>query len=383
MTDNAKYFTAKKFQDFCTRENIDLRHGVARYPEVQGLAEKNVGTVKTMLSKFIAEDTNWPSKIPDFTISYNTSTHSATGFSPFYHVFGRHYLSTTLGTIPIPTFPPLETMNETAEQFRSRMRDLWRASFQANLTFNMKTLEQANLRRTPFQLEVGMKVLRRVSPEKVQAGIIRSIYDDGPYQITRIFGPTSFEAVHLLTGEISKSNIHQCKKYHLRSEIPRLQLLRQRNLSASFSSHLHNFLEHFPSTVYTNPSGNVTFSPFATCDLSPPSVSSQFNAIIASKPISIPSRELVNCPAHVVASSRVCNLHPPSAISSHDPPATMFLPPVSSSNSCRTAPKHQLSVFKLSHHPSRGLQRLQDVQTEKNQKFLHRRIMPSARSRQT
>ena len=254
VTDNAKYFTAKKFQDFCAREHIDLRHGVARYPEVQGLAEKNVGTVKTMLSKFIAEDTDWPSKVPDFTISYNTSTHSATGFSPFYHVFGRHYLSSALGTIPIPTFPPLETMNETAVQFRSRMRDLWRASFQANLSFNTRTLEQANTRRTPFQLEVGMKVLKRVSPEKVQAGIIRSIYDDGPYQITRVFGPTSFEAVHLITGEVTKSNIHQCKKYHLRSEIPRLQLLRQRNLNASFSSHLTDFLENFPSNVYATSS---------------------------------------------------------------------------------------------------------------------------------
>lgn len=72
-----------------------------------------------------------------------------------------------------------------------------------------------------------MKVLRRVPPEKLGAGITKAMYDDGPYQITEIFGPKSFRCVHLVTGEVIKTNVHLTKKYTLRSEIPRMQLLQK------------------------------------------------------------------------------------------------------------------------------------------------------------
>ena len=250
VTDNAKYFVAKSVTEFCKKENIQLSHGVPHYPQCQALAERNVATVKTNISKFIQDNTDWLSHLDDIVISYNTSIHSATQLSPFYLVTGRHYLQPSLGEIQLPLYAQPETCSETPEEFRARMRKVWQQALKTNNKFNDRNLDRMNATRTPLKLEIGMKVLRRVSPDKLGPGIETMLYSDGPYQITRMFGPTSFEAVHIITGNLIKSNAHQVKRYHLRAEIPRLQLLKQKQLAkVDARINLHDIISETLSTI--------------------------------------------------------------------------------------------------------------------------------------
>lgn len=232
VTDNATYFSSAPFQQFCIARDIRLAHGVANYPLVAGLAEKNVGTVKTMISKFLTESLNWVDLLPELTIAYNTHAHCATGFSPFFLVFGRHYLIKNLDhQTEVPTFPPLEHMGETTNEFRARMQLIWKAAIDELKKINQKSADSANETRLDIKYRIGDKVLRRVTPDKLGPGLKKLLFDDGPYQIVRMLGPFSFEMVHLTTGQIVKSNASQCKRYHFRSELPRIQLLDQLNKS--------------------------------------------------------------------------------------------------------------------------------------------------------
>ena len=66
---------------------IDKVTTTAWRPQSNGLVERANGTLKSML-KVYAEDVgkSWPTKLPDWVYAYNTTVHSATGFTPF-HLF--------------------------------------------------------------------------------------------------------------------------------------------------------------------------------------------------------------------------------------------------------------------------------------------------------
>ena len=227
VSDNASYFHAAVLKKFCQERNIDLVKSVAYYPQTNGLAERNVATVKTYISKYIQSNRNWLEMIPDLVISYNTSIQKSTNLSPFFIVFGRYYLLDSLADLQLPDFPPLETADESVEQFKDRMKSIWTQSLEDLKKVSSDLISSKNSNRTPVQLKIGMKVVRRLTPDKLGAGLISCLYSDGPYAITRILGPSAFEAVHLESGSLITSNMHLCKEFVLREEIPRFQLLQQ------------------------------------------------------------------------------------------------------------------------------------------------------------
>ena len=95
-TDNGAENKAE-FHQLCGELGIDHRLITPGHPEANGMAERIVGVMKKALRKYVLTQgvSAWPSKLPTIEFGYRTTPQRATGFSPYFLLYGRH-----------PTYPP-------------------------------------------------------------------------------------------------------------------------------------------------------------------------------------------------------------------------------------------------------------------------------------
>ena len=227
VTDQAPYFTGNLIKQFCQENDIRLCHGVPYYPQTQGLAERCVGTVKRTISKFIQERPKvWLQLLPQITIAYNSAIQASSRYSPFFLKTGRFYHIPRVGETWIPELTPRELINETPEEFRHRMLHYWKDALNNLCEAGEKMISRENKKRIDVRFEVGQKVLQEVAPQDVGPNLKQMKYDNGPFTITQILGPTVYELIDK-DKNVFVSNVSQLKRYYLRQEIPRLQMLEE------------------------------------------------------------------------------------------------------------------------------------------------------------
>ncbi|CAH2090022.1 unnamed protein product [Euphydryas editha] len=91
LTDQGTNFTAELFKQTCTFLKIKHLWSSPYHPQTQGALERSHSTLKEYLKSFINEyQDNWP-KYVLFTamLTYNTTVHSTTNFTPYELVFGH------------------------------------------------------------------------------------------------------------------------------------------------------------------------------------------------------------------------------------------------------------------------------------------------------
>ncbi|MES9880796.1 MAG: DDE-type integrase/transposase/recombinase [Sedimenticola sp.] len=89
-TDQGTDFESKLFQEICRLLQIKKTRTTAYHPQSDGLVERLNRTVIDMLSKFVnAKHTDWDIHIPAVMMSYRTSIHETTDFTPAFLMLGR------------------------------------------------------------------------------------------------------------------------------------------------------------------------------------------------------------------------------------------------------------------------------------------------------
>jgi hypothetical protein len=90
QSDKGANFISEVFQNTCKIFGIKKIQSTAFHPKSQGSIERSHCVLAEYLRHYVAEDqTNWDQWIPFATYAYNTSEHSATGFTPFELLFGH------------------------------------------------------------------------------------------------------------------------------------------------------------------------------------------------------------------------------------------------------------------------------------------------------
>lgn len=99
LSDRGRVFLSTLVQELLQACNVIHRTTPAYHPQTNGLTEKLNRTLVDMLAMYTdLHQTNWDKVLPFITFAYNTSTHTTTGFSPFFLLFGRE-ASCTLDTV--------------------------------------------------------------------------------------------------------------------------------------------------------------------------------------------------------------------------------------------------------------------------------------------
>jgi transposase InsO family protein len=93
ITDNGTQFTGRKFLDFCEDHHIRVDWAAVAHPMTNGQVERANGMILQGLKPRIYNDLNkfgkrWMKELPSVVWSLRTTPSRATGFTPFFLVYG-------------------------------------------------------------------------------------------------------------------------------------------------------------------------------------------------------------------------------------------------------------------------------------------------------
>jgi transposase InsO family protein len=100
ITDNGTRFTSKKFLDFCEYHHIWVDWAAVAHPMTNGQVERANGMILQGLKPRIYNDLNkfgrrWMKELPSVVWSLRTTPSQATGFTPFFLVYGAEAILPT------------------------------------------------------------------------------------------------------------------------------------------------------------------------------------------------------------------------------------------------------------------------------------------------
>jgi transposase InsO family protein len=93
ITDNGSQFTGRKFLEFCEKHHIRVDWAAVTHPQTNGQVERANGMILQGLKPRIFDRLNmfgrkWLQELPVVAWSLRTTPSKATGFSPFFLVYG-------------------------------------------------------------------------------------------------------------------------------------------------------------------------------------------------------------------------------------------------------------------------------------------------------
>jgi hypothetical protein len=89
-SDRDSKFSSKFWTAVCLQLGIKQNMTTSRHQQANGQAEIQVRIVKKLVRKFAESETDWFALLPVLEFALNNSTHSSTGYTPFYLFFGFH-----------------------------------------------------------------------------------------------------------------------------------------------------------------------------------------------------------------------------------------------------------------------------------------------------
>ena len=120
LTDQGTNFMSEVFKNTCKLLKIKKIQTTAYHPESNGVLERSHRTLAEYLRHFINKDqTDWDEWIPYANYTYNTTPHTATGYTPFELIYGHPpELPTALAKPPKRTY----SYDDYALELRERLR---------------------------------------------------------------------------------------------------------------------------------------------------------------------------------------------------------------------------------------------------------------------
>lgn len=177
LTDRGTHFTGEKFEAFLRQNNIKHLKTTAYHPQCDGLAERQIRTLKdlvrcSILGKIDGTSKSWDTELNEVCRRMNQTIHRSTGFTPFSLARGRTGKFAEIDWLPVSI--PSRQINSDWDAVRQQI---------------MAAMEKNRGERRKLRMfEVGEKVFKRVpSPKPFEPRYT------GPYLIIRRTGPVNYE----------------------------------------------------------------------------------------------------------------------------------------------------------------------------------------------
>lgn len=190
-------------------ESMAVKHNLtsAYHPRSNGVTERFNGLLGRMLSKYVATEptSNWEDYLDQALLACRIRAHRATGFSPFYLVYGQHPKIPGDNLLPsMADLDEVELINPQLEQIDKLHKD--RKTAIENLKIQKEIMKQAYAKKLrPSQrenLEVGRAVLvrnegrKKFEPKWLGPLLIRSCLPNGLFELKTLKGDDYGTRVH-------------------------------------------------------------------------------------------------------------------------------------------------------------------------------------------
>ena len=194
ISDRGGNFTSHLFRQICAELKIRRVLTTAYHPQSNGALERTHLTIKNTLTAFVHQNQHqWEEYIPKVMFSYNSSPHSATGFSPAYLLFGRELELPLDSLASQDNFQEGKSPSTWPESFQ-KMRNIFqwvnqRLAYQAE---KRKQYYDASRKTKPHGFQAGDLVLiRRQTPFPAGETPKLGFRFSGPFRVARIHPPST------------------------------------------------------------------------------------------------------------------------------------------------------------------------------------------------
>jgi len=221
VSDRGSHFANALIKHICSQLGIDQRLATAYHPQTQGLVERFNATLLDLLSKRCSADQkDWDVALPLVTWAYNSSSHPATGFTPFEIVHG---------TVPRSPFdlmlkPPMlaGSANSSVVDYVNSFRERLIQSRQLVLNELDKTRDRYRRAYDPHHRDASFSVNDQVMlytplPRKGLSPKLQSLWT-GPWTVDEVVNPLNY--VISLNGKTQLVSLTRLKPAVARKPVP-------------------------------------------------------------------------------------------------------------------------------------------------------------------
>jgi transposase InsO family protein len=227
ITDNGTQFTGKKFLDFCEDNHICVDWAIVAHPMTNGQVERANGMLLQGLKPRIYNDLNkfgkrWTKELPSVVWSLRTTPRRATGFSPFFLVYGAEAIlpiDLEYGSLRTRAYDDQSnhTSREDSLDQLEEARDmalLHSARYQQSLRrYHARGVRPRDLQVGDLVLRLGDLVLRLRQDARGHHKLTPSW--EGPFIIAKILKPGTYKLANN-QGEVYNNawNIRQLRRFY-------------------------------------------------------------------------------------------------------------------------------------------------------------------------
>jgi len=156
LTDQGTNFLSKIFKNTCKLLKIDKIQTTAYHPESNGALNRSHRTLAEDLRHYINKDqTDWDEWVPYAMFAYNTTPHTATGYTPFELMYGHQAELPTVLTKPPK---PIYNYDDYAQELKERLRATTQLAKKRVKEEKAKAKQQCD-KREEIKYKIGDKVL--------------------------------------------------------------------------------------------------------------------------------------------------------------------------------------------------------------------------------
>ena len=209
QTDQGSNFMSEVFRNTCSLLKFRKIQSTAFHTESQGSIERSHRVLAEYLRHYVSGDqTNWDAWVPFATYVYNTTQHSATGYTPFELMFGRP--STLPSAVKGPP-EPRYNYDDYVSELKSRLQTAHQQAHQSLIKNKEKSREYYDKTAEQSKFKTGDKVL--LFDETVRRGRSRKLSAPwiGPYTITAL---DKVNATIARGRKLVKVHINRLKPFH-------------------------------------------------------------------------------------------------------------------------------------------------------------------------
>jgi hypothetical protein len=184
LTDQGANFLSELFKNVCRLLRIKKLQTTAFRPESNGGLERSHRVLTEYLRHYVnADQTNWDEWIPYAMYVYNTTVHSATGYTPFELVYGFQ------STLPsaLQETPSLQyCYDDFVLELKGRLQTAHAVAREKLLAAKQKSKTYYDTKVNEIQIKEGDKVL--LYDETVRRGRSKKLGNQwiGPYEVAKI-----------------------------------------------------------------------------------------------------------------------------------------------------------------------------------------------------
>jgi len=198
LTDCHKSFVSHKLRRFLADHQVKLIHSTPYHPQTNGIVERANGTIVSRIRAALLEKPKrkWSTLLPDVVRNYNRTLHDVTGFNPEYLLFG---IDTT------PSFAsPIVSLKVARAKANQRTKEL-----------QLKHKAAHDAKHPPATFNLGDVVLKQVPYNHPDQNKFTPRWT-GPYFITGIVGPVTYDIAESLNGVPFRAHASQLKRFNAR-----------------------------------------------------------------------------------------------------------------------------------------------------------------------